>query len=270
MAEEITRRKLLGLMMAAPLAPVVFASQQKTRAHTRALGLQLLKSAQSRVVGQSEADVAKVKLVRQWRGSTCRSRLVNNGAKSVRIREVVLFDLNLPLPPDTRLFGEGFQMLSQTGGTLGQPADLGSYTDAKHYKMPRRPKRVVSSRDDDAVAATGDEYLFAFTSCRRFNGQFYLRGTQLQIVVDTEGLQLKPGETWELEEFTFRRGGDRDLLLEQLASSIAKNHKPLTFPAPPTGWCSWYCFGPRVTAQQVLDNLDFIARNAPRLEIHPD
>ena len=35
---------------------------------------------------------------------------------------------------------------------------------------------------------------------------------------------------------------------------------------PPTGWCSWYCFGPRVTAQQVLDNLDVIAKSTPSLK----
>src|SRR5437660_2074092 len=34
----------------------------------------------------------------------------------------------------------------------------------------------------------------------------------------------------------------------------------------PTGWCSWYCFGPRVTAQQVLDNLDVIAKRIPSLK----
>ena len=36
-------------------------------------------------------------------------------------------------------------------------------------------------------------------------------------------------------------------------------------PAPPAGWCSWYCFGPRVTADDVLRNLDVIAREAPGL-----
>src|SRR4029453_915559 len=44
------------------------------------------------------------------------------------------------------------------------------------------------------------------------------------------------------------------------------NHPPLRLSQPPTGWCSWYCFGPRVTAQQVLDNLDFISRNIPGLK----
>src|SRR4030095_8226335 len=34
---------------------------------------------------------------------------------------------------------------------------------------------------------------------------------------------------------------------------------------PPSGWCSWYCFGPKVTAKQVLDNLDVIARDIPGL-----
>jgi alpha-galactosidase len=40
---------------------------------------------------------------------------------------------------------------------------------------------------------------------------------------------------------------------------------PAPFQLPPTGWCSWYCFGPSVTAQQVLDNLDAIATKIPGL-----
>jgi len=40
----------------------------------------------------------------------------------------------------------------------------------------------------------------------------------------------------------------------------------LRFAAPPAGWCSWYCFGPRVTAQQVLENLEAIAKKIPGLK----
>src|SRR5262249_45707710 len=112
----------------------------------------------------------------------------------------------------------------------------------------------------------GGNLMMAFTSCRRFNGQFYLRPNSLQIVVDTEGLEIAPGESWELEEFTFRAGADRANLFNELGRAISVNHPPLRFKAPPTGWCSWYCFGPRVTAQQVRDNLDFIAKNEPRLK----
>jgi len=47
---------------------------------------------------------------------------------------------------------------------------------------------------------------------------------------------------------------------------MGRKHPPLRTAAPPAGWCSWYCFGPRVTAPQVLANLDVIARETPGLK----
>jgi alpha-galactosidase len=182
------------------------------------------------------------------------------------VKEAVLFDLTLPLPPETRLYGEGFQMLTQTGGTLGQPTDLGNYTDAKHYKLPA-PEGAKAFYGLLTLSETdGKNHLLAFTSCRRFSGQFYLSGPRLKVVVDTEGLVLKPGDSWPLEEFTFESGPNREQLLVNLAQRLQANHPRLHFATPPAGWCSWYCFGPRVTAQQVLDNLDFIAKHSPGLK----
>jgi alpha-galactosidase len=88
----------------------------------------------------------------------------------------------------------------------------------------------------------------------------------LQVVLDAEGVELAPGQTWELEGFAFLSGGDRDALFGRLAGHLAKSHPPLPFATPPAGWCSWYCFGPGVTARQVLDNLDAIAKSAPALK----
>ena len=206
-----------------------------------------------------------VKLTQRWRGPICESQLTNHTTQIKPIPEVVLFDLQLPFPLSTRLYGEGFQMLSQTGGTLGQPSDLGNYTDAKHYKMPAPQGSKALYGMLMLSPSPTDNHLFAFTSCRRFAGQFYLNGQSLKVVVDTEGRELRPGETWQLESFMRDSGTDRERLLEALASQLAANHPPLHFPKPPTGWCSWYCFGPRVTAQQVLDNLDFIAKHTPGL-----
>jgi alpha-galactosidase len=208
----------------------------------------------------SDDDVTRVKVERRWKGVVCHSQIANHGTQPVRIKEVVLFDLSLSLPATTRLYGEGFQMLSQTAGTLGEPADLGNYTDAKHYKLPNAFYGMMT-----LSPSTRDHHLFAFTSCRRFIGQFYLNHPSLKVVVDTEGIELRPGETWQLEPFIYLTSSDRDKLLDELASHLTTNHPPLRFPSPPTGWCSWYCFGPRVTAQQVLDNLDFIAKHAPGL-----
>lgn len=206
-----------------------------------------------------------LKIDRRWTNSICHSQITNHGREPVKLDEVVLFDLQLPFPATTKLYGEGFQMLSQTGGTLGQPTDLGNYTDAKHYKLPAPPNTKVCYGMMILSPSAREHHLFAFTSCRRFIGQFYLNYPSLKVVVDAEGQELRPGETWQLESFTRKSANNREQLLDHLATQLVANHPPLKFPAPPTGWCSWYCFGPRVTAQQVLDNLDFIAKHAPGL-----
>ena len=262
---RITRREILELALASPLLNVAALSRRDER--LTGLDRQSFLNSSSNVVPvEQTAEVKQLKLTRDWRGPLCRSRLINRGRKSVRVKEVVLFNLALPLSPDTAFYGEGFQMLSQTGGTLGQPVDLSNYTDAGHYKMPLPAGAHCAFGMMSLSLPGGGHHLLAFTSCRRFIGQFYLRGSSLQVVVDTEGLEIKPGESWNLEEFTFRSGARRDQLLEELAQRLIENHPPLRLKTPPTGWCSWYCFGPSVTARHVLDNLDIIARNSPGLK----
>ena len=249
----ISRRKILELGLVSPFAAALVKAQ----------GLSLREAPSSVIPLVEGTDVSRVKVERRWRGSVCQSRVVNQGAEAVRIKEVVLFDLVLSMPATTRLYGEGFQMLSQTGGTLGQPTDLGNYTDAKHYKLLAPGKAFYGMMM--LSTSPRDNHLLAFTSCRRFIGQFYLNHPSLKVVVDTEGGELGPGESWQLEPFIYQSGNDREQLLDSLASQLVANHPPLRFSSPPTGWCSWYCFGPRVTAKQVLDNLDFIAKHTPGL-----
>lgn len=251
----LTRREALRLAAAAPLAAL------GAKAVGPRLDLKMLRQSKGRVV---PAD-AGLKLTRTWEGSLLRARLVNAGREPVRTKEIVLVDVAHGLAPETRLYGEGFQMLSQTGGTLEKPLDLGDYTDAKHYKMPQPEGARVVHGMLTLSPPEGGHHLLGFTSCRRFNGRFYLRPGRLEAVLDAEGLELRPGETWQLEELTYRTGRDREALLAELSERLAANHPPLRFPAPPSGWCSWYCFGPRVTAKQVLDNLDVIAKTIPGL-----
>ncbi|HVI71350.1 MAG TPA: glycoside hydrolase family 36 protein [Pyrinomonadaceae bacterium] len=248
----ISRRRILQLALVSPFAA----------AWPRLDQAQDIRNSRSYVVG---ADVSRVKVERRWKAAVCQSQLINQGRESVRIKEVVLFDIKLSFPATTGLYGEGFQMLTQTGGMLGQPADLGNYTDAKHYKLPALDGAKALYGMMMLSPSRDRNHLLAFTSCKRFVGQFYLSYPSLKVVVDTEGLELRPGETWELESFTYQSGPDREKLLDNLAAQLVANHPPLRFPSPPTGWCSWYCFGPRVTAKQVLDNLDFIAKHTPGL-----
>jgi alpha-galactosidase len=267
-ADKITRRDILRLTLISPLVAAVLPSLKSAKiGNVTRLDKQVFVTSPSKIVPADPAqETDRLKLDRQWKGDICRSSVANNGNRPVRIKEIILFDIAHSLPGETRLYGEGFQMLSQTGGTLGKPIDYGSHTDAKHYKMPIPSDARAFYGMMTLASAEGTNDLLAFTSCRRFNGQFLSRDGSLQVVVDTEGLELKPGETWELEEFTYKKGTDRGRLLDDLATRLNQNHPRLQFASPPAGWCSWYCFGPRVTAQQVLDNLDFIAINAPDLK----
>ncbi len=219
-----------------------------------------LRNAPSRVVpAESETGQLEVKVSRRWDGSFCAPKVTNRGNRAVRIKEVVLFSVRHGLPADTKLYGESFQMLSQTAGTLGKPADLG-YSESRHYKIPR-PEGATALTGLLSLAPPGvDPMILAFTSCRRFIGRFYVTEGAIDIVVDTEGLELAPGESWELEELTFTQGPTLAALLGRLAARINTHHPHQTFRPIPTGWCSWYCFGPRVTAQNVLVNLDVITR----------
>jgi alpha-galactosidase len=264
------RRTFLDLAAVGALAPVprAFAAPAPAPARSRApITLARLRAAPGRVVPvDDKAPGARaLRLERKWEGGLCRARLVNPGSKPVGVHQIVLFSLNHDLPPETRLYGESFQMLTQTAGTLGAPVNLG-YDEVKHYKVPQA--QGVSHAVSGLCTLTppgGEPLAVAFSSCRRFAGRFYLRPGNLEAVLEADGVEIGPKETWDLEELFFASGPVREALLAQLADRINANHPPLKFDKPPTGWCSWYCFGPRVTAQQVTDNLDFIAKQLPAL-----
>ncbi|HUE83158.1 MAG TPA: glycoside hydrolase family 36 protein [Pyrinomonadaceae bacterium] len=264
---RISRRDILRLGVVSPLVAVLPVVGQAQHSRAGKFTQRSFTAAASKVAALNESqDISKIELVRKWHGPLCQSAVINQGREPVRVKEIVLFDLPLTHPANTEFYGEGFQMLSQTGGTLSKMVDYSQYTDAKHYKMPMPAGAKVFYGMLTLSPSKREHQLLAFTSCKRFNGQFYIRDSSLQVVVETEGLELLPGEAWDLEEFMFRSGPDREALLARLAQRLSVNHLPLRFPTPPSGWCSWYCFGPRVTARQVLDNLDFIAKNAPDLK----
>ncbi|HEV8542055.1 MAG TPA: alpha-galactosidase [Verrucomicrobiae bacterium] len=217
------------------------------------------------VVASAGVDATKVKLQRRWNGDLCQFSLDNTGAVPVKIHEVILADLEHGLPPTSPVYGEGFQMLSQTAGTLAEPKDVGGYTDRGHYRLPESPGLWTVYGLLMLSPAQSERLLLGFASCRRFNGKFQFNTNRLQVVIETEDLELGPGQSWQLEDLVVSSGPNRDLLLDHLATAIQRNHLRLPHDPEPTGWCSWYCFGPRVTAKNITDNLEWIAHNLPAL-----
>jgi alpha-galactosidase len=231
------------------------------------------------------SQAADVEIERECDGPFCRLRVVNRGKTPMTLNDVLVFDEPIVSPAaETTLYGEGFQMLSQTGGTIAAPVDFSQYTDAKHYRIPVAGSVRSYYGLLTLTPLNRDTRVYAFTSCGRFSGRFQIRESGVQAIVDCEGLTLGPGKAWRLEELMVASDRDRTALLNQVAARLVKNHpvpRRTVAPgssavasgfsrtaagAPPTGWCSWYCFGPNVTAQQVLDNLDVIARSMPSLK----
>src|SRR3954447_5294961 len=153
-------------------------------------------------------SAAALKLTGERKGDLYAARLTNTGKTPVHVNEVSLFTINHTIPDTTALYGESFQMLTQTAGTLGKPIDL-AYDELKHYKIPQPADAKVVTGMMTLTPPGGNTILLGFTSCRRFNGQFFLRHNSLEVMLDTEGLALTPGESWDLEWFTFTSGPSR-------------------------------------------------------------
>lgn len=207
-----------------------------------------------------------VNSITEQHGRITRYQLCNKGKAPVRVKSVLLVSVPRTGSRLSLIYGEGFQMLSQTGGTWDEPVPLGGYTDAKHYRLPE-PGGATTVYGMLAVGSpdTPGLLIHAFTSCRRFSGKFCLYPDRTDVIVDTEGLELAPGATWDLEDLMLDLDTEPGKVQERLAAEIRRNHPPLPLKTPPTGWCSWYCFGPDVTEKQVLDNLDVVATSVPEL-----
>lgn len=220
---------------------------------------------QERLEASASAVPSGLSLTRVWHGTTCLATLQNPTETPIPVPEVVLFDLAHGLAAGTSLYGEAFQMLSQLAGTLESPTDLGHYPDRTHYKIPE-PEGLRTSYGLLMLAPEGqDRTLLGFASCQRFIGRFSFDATRLRISLDTENKVLAPGASWELEPFLALTGPDREVLLDTLTQEIAQHHPRLRHEPVPTGWCSWYCFGPAVTDQNIYDNLEWAAANLPTL-----
>ncbi len=199
------------------------------------------------------------------RGHRTLIRLTNPSLVGVPVEEVVLFDGPHGFASDTPVEGESFQMLAQVAGTLGRPEDVGTYPDRTHYRIPE-PDGLRTGTGFLLISPAGAPHqLIGFGSCHRFVGRIGFDGQRIRIALDTEGLVLGPGEQWELEEFLFPRGDAAAALLDELARTLRRHHRPRFPKRVPTGWCSWYHYGPSVTAGDVRTNLDWIAANVPEL-----
>jgi alpha-galactosidase len=206
-----------------------------------------------------------IKVSRVWQGNNCKTTITNTSSTALNIKEIVLFSANRLFAPSTPFYAEAFQMLAQNVGTLANPQDLGYYADRNHYKLEEPPGYRVVYNVIKLSPAENDQYLLGFSSCNRYVGKFYLSSDTVKVVMDLENLEIPAGATWKLEDFYMEKADNRNTLFNNFSAAIERNHPRLKSTLP-TGWCSWYCFGPEVTAKNIYDNLAAIKKEVPKLK----
>lgn len=199
-----------------------------------------------------------------WYRDELTVRLDNCSGHSLALQEWILLD-EYVASPDCAIYGEGFQMLAQTGGCWGAPEAIGRCPDASVY-------RITSDQGYHTVHnllmfKQGSEWtLLAFVACERFGGEFRLYPDgRLQVVMRTEGLELAAGAHWCSEPLVILQGDEKASLLASLARHIQEHHPALPVTSRPTGWCSWYHYYADVTASDIQENVQQLASRYPQL-----
>jgi alpha-galactosidase len=228
--------------------------------------IQALKHSQPVVYLKAGTSTDSVVVKRKWHGNTCESLLKNISSSAVYVKEVVLFREGNLLPGSTLFYGEGFQMLSQSNGTLSKVNDIGRYRDAGWYRLPEPSGyhavyNLMYLKLDEV-----NNLLMAFSSCNRFSGKFYFSSDSIKVVMNLEGLKLEPGQSFTLEKFSYYQGRKRAKLFYELALDLKHNY-PSTLPKfPPNGWCSWGDFYNNINEKKIRQQVDYIHQHIPSLK----
>ena len=197
-------------------------------------------------------------------------RVKNLSSRHIAIREVVLYDTNIPfadVTPQTMFYGEGFQMLTQYTGTVEQPRVIGSYgTDWDFFNFERsiHTQGMWAVYNYITFMPEGkDAMLFGFCSTNKYSGEFRFNRNRFEIIMNTENIVLDRGEEWTMEEL-YAASGDRDQLIAEMADRLNHNHPRMVWPEIPSGWCSYYCLRP-MTTEGLVKNARAMAQRIPEL-----
>ncbi|MFT6985780.1 MAG: alpha-galactosidase [Psychromonas sp.] len=210
-------------------------------------------------------------LIREWQQNSCTWQLNSSATHSIKVKEIVLFDGKLPLSDDCCFYGEGFQMLAQTGGTLSQPKAIGRCPDISHYRLPSESGFHSSYNYILLSPQPNHHILLGFTACFRFSGTFRISANKrLKVILDCENLPLAGFSHWQGEPLTILEGPDSEQLLQQYGAMLKQNHTPRGITRfadkSPSGWCSWYHYYADVREKDISENLQQMAQQFPSLD----
>lgn len=191
--------------------------------------------------------------------------LINNTDKTQSFGDVTVASFPNTYAADSKIYGESFSMLTQFGGTVKEPKQFTKYNDFRQYKLFHPEK--LNSVFNMLIIENGENVdIYAFSSCHRFFGRIDWDENEIRMVLDLENITVAPNETVPLENILVLKDINPFKATEILSECLSRNHKIPALPQNVTGWCSWLCFGPDVTAKDVDANTKAIKDNIPDLK----
>ncbi|MGL6173095.1 MAG: TIM-barrel domain-containing protein, partial [Cellulosilyticaceae bacterium] len=186
------------------------------------------------------------------------------GNKSTKLSKAIMSRFKHNQSGDTPIYAESYNMLSQTEGTLKNPKQVTGFSDVGHYKLPQKEGYFTAY---NMLMLLEEEYtLIAYSSSERFVGKIHFNEQEIILEQDLGNIVVNPGEEIVLEEIMMQTGKDREELLGVLGERLGNHHKRLHFEPIPTGWCSWYYYGPDVTQEDIYENMKSLQKNIPQFK----
>ncbi len=200
-------------------------------------------------------------------------RVTNDSMSTAHLESVVLGFRWLGADASSvRFLKNGWQSWSETSGRLlddvGEPRfPSGPWLRGLHHPQGEPPADRAGWHESSLVSvardAGGAVCLAGVLEAGRSSGLVYWRRDPHGIRVEVElllGVPLAPGESVEVEPVRVALGADESALLESFAETLGRRGAARTGATLPTGWCSWYQFFHEVTEDDVLRNLEALAK----------
>lgn len=156
---------------------------------------------------------------------------------------------------DTKIFSEGFQMLSIVSGTFSDVTNLSRCPDDREpyvkavLKDTREGYNFLMYKDKD------EWILLGFTSCCKWIGRFDI-GSDGTLAVVHE-CEVTNQDNMLSEYFVILHASSKAAVLRELTDLVNTHHKKRSFKTP-TGWCSWYCYYENISQELIEENLNVL------------
>lgn len=161
------------------------------------------------------------------------------------------------IPEDSPIYMEGYQMLSQTAGTMSKPIDIGRINEVRDYGLYTKDKNDGAHYGANYfITKVGSLwYLIGATSSFKTSIFFKLKDGVCQVYWDLENTIIAAGAEYQADFICVLSSRKRSDLMEEYAYLINTHHPHATIMTK-TGWCSWYCYYADLSENDVIDNLE--------------